>query len=269
MSNSRPPFPPTGSKDFRGERDDHEPAPTPFNGRASPAPLRHALRALASEPDFFRAPHRAIARLRPLVDAERRRLDLDEIDGSVDARLRSWTRLADGAVIGLSYLARLCVDAEARSAVAPLAVMAVGQYGAGCCDPDTTLELQYLLPADQETWERSGRIVAFIRNGLADLGLQHHRDAVGTAVEGTRAAHCDAITAERFATARFLSGQYALYAGFVTMLRRAMAPHVVSIPTHPNPPQYRSQRDGATAPPLDMTKSSMPIPWPSVSIDQD
>jgi hypothetical protein len=44
----------------------------PFNGlgaSASPAPLRHALRALASEPDFFRAPREAIARLRPRVDA--------------------------------------------------------------------------------------------------------------------------------------------------------------------------------------------------------
>jgi UTP:GlnB (protein PII) uridylyltransferase len=198
----------------------------PFNGlgaSASPAPLRHALRALASEPDFFRAPHEAIARLRPRVDAERRRLARDlEIGCSLDERLRSWARLADGAVTGLSQLARVCVDGKARSTVAPFAFIAVGKYGARCCDPDTILELQCLLPEDQESWERGGRIVAFLRIGLAELGLEHH-DAMGTAVECARVARGDAIAAARFATARFLSGQYGLHAGFV-MLRRAAAP---------------------------------------------
>ena len=105
------------------------------------APLRHALRALASEPGFFRTPHRAIARLRPRIDTERRLLDL-EVDGPFDERPHSMTRLADGAVVGLSHLARLCVDADARSAVAPFAAIAVGNYGAGCCDRDSILELQ-------------------------------------------------------------------------------------------------------------------------------
>ena len=53
------------------------------------------------------------------------------------------------------------------------------KYGARYCDPDTILELQYLLPEDEESWERSGRIVAFIRFGLAELGLDHlHRARV-------------------------------------------------------------------------------------------
>jgi hypothetical protein len=91
-----------------------------FEGLGPTTPLRHALRALASKPDFFRAaPHEAIARLRPQVNRERRRLGQDlTIGGSRDERLRSWTRLADGAVIGLSHLARVCVDAATRSAVA-------------------------------------------------------------------------------------------------------------------------------------------------------
>ena len=112
-----------------------------FNSlEAGAAPLRHALRALASEPDFFRAPHQAIARLRPRIYAEHRRLaQVTKIHGSLDERLRSWTRLADGAIIGLSHLARLSVDVEARSAVAPFAVMAVGKYGARCCGPETIL----------------------------------------------------------------------------------------------------------------------------------
>ena len=112
-----------------------------FNGFETGAtPLRHALRALASEPDFFRAPHQAIARLRPRFYAEHRRLvQVTKIRGSLDERLRSRTRLADGAIIGLSHLARLSVDVEACSAVAPFAVMAVGKYGARRCGPETIL----------------------------------------------------------------------------------------------------------------------------------
>jgi UTP:GlnB (protein PII) uridylyltransferase len=194
-----------------------------FNGlEAGAAPLRHALRALASEPDFFRAPHQAIARLRPRIYAEHRRLaQVTKIHGSLDERLRSWTRLADGAIIGLSHLARLSVDVEARSAVAPFAVMAVGEYGARRCGPETILELQYLLPEDQRSWERSGRIVAFIRIGLTELGLAHYRDAVGTAVACASVARGDPVAAARFATARFLSGQYGLYAGFAGVLMHA------------------------------------------------
>jgi UTP:GlnB (protein PII) uridylyltransferase len=127
-------------------------------------------------------------------------------------------RVVDGAAIGLSYLARLSVDVEARSAVAPFAIMAVGAYGAGVCDSDTILELQYLLPEDQESWERGTRIVTFIRSGLAALGLQNNRDAMGTADECAWMARGDPTAAARFATARLLSGQYGLYAGFLGML---------------------------------------------------
>jgi UTP:GlnB (protein PII) uridylyltransferase len=230
-----------------------------FNGlETGAAPLRHALRALASEPDFFRAPHQAIARLRPRVHAEHRRLaQVTKIRGSLDERPRSWTRLADGAIIGLSHLARLSVDVEARSAVAPFAVMAVGEYGARRCGPETILELQYLLPEDQKSWERSGRIVAFIRIGLAELGLQHHRDAVGTAVECACVARGDPTAAARFATARFLSGQYGLYAGFAGMLGGARRWRVLSSPTRPARPYAAPARltfeDRAD---FDVTKSS-------------
>jgi hypothetical protein len=126
-----------------------------FNGTdASTAPLRYALRALASEPDFLAAPHQVIARLRPRVDAEKRRLAQGrDMPGSPDERLRNWARLVDGAISGLTYLARVSVDADSRTVVAPFAVMAVGQYGARRCEPEGTLELQYLLPDDQGSRE--------------------------------------------------------------------------------------------------------------------
>jgi hypothetical protein len=190
-----------------------------FNGTdASTAPLRYALRALASEPDFLAAPHQVIARLRPRVDAEKRRLAQGrDMPGSPDERLRNWARLVDGAISGLTYLARVSVDADARTVIAPFAVMAVGQYGARRCEPEGTLELQHLLPDDQGSRERSRRIVAFIQIGLAEFGLQH-RDAMSTVIECARAAHGDPAAAARLATARFLGGQYALYAGFAGRL---------------------------------------------------
>src|SRR5260370_6284724 len=107
--------------------------------------------------------------------------------------------------------------------------MAVGQYGAHRCAPENPLELQYLLPEDEESWERSGRIVAFMRFGLAELGLDHLQDSVGTALECARLAHGDAVAPARFATARFLSGQYGLHAGFVGILHRSGRPDS----THP------------------------------------
>jgi hypothetical protein len=211
---------------------DHQWAPAALDGPEAgtgASPLRHALRALASEPDFFRAPHKAIARLQPRIDTERRQLDV-EIEGSFDERLRRWTRLADGAVVGLSHLGRLCVDAAARSAVAPFAAIAVGNYGAGFCDRDSILELQYLLPEDPQSRERGGRIVAFVRKGLTELGLAH-RDAVGTAVDGAWVARGDPAAAARFATKRFLSGQFGLYAQFAALLGGPRRGRVLSLPT--------------------------------------
>jgi hypothetical protein len=135
-------------------------------------------------------------------------------------------------VVGLSHLARLCVDAEARSAVAPFAAIAVGSYGAGFCDRDSILELQYLLPEDPDSRERGGRIVAFIRKGLAELGLAH-RDAVGTAVDCAWVARGDAAAAARFAARRFLSGQFGLYAQFAALLAGPRRGRVLSLPSAP------------------------------------
>jgi hypothetical protein len=205
-----------------------------FNGiDAATAPLRYALRALASERDFLAAPHQVIARLRPRVDADKRRLAQGrDMPGSPDERLRNWARLVDGAIIGLTHLARVSLDADARTVVAPFAVMAVGQYGARCCEPEGTVELQYLLPDEQGRRARSGRIVAFMQIGLAELGLQH-RDAMSTVVECARAAHGDPDVAARFATVRFLGGQYALYAGFVGRLGGPRPGRTLAIRTQP------------------------------------
>jgi hypothetical protein len=197
-------------------------------------PLRHALRALASKPDFYREPHYEIAQLRPQVDSERRRLALDlKTSGYREQQLRSWTRLADGVVIGLSHLARLCVGAPARSAIAPFALVAIGKYGARCCDLDVSLELQCLVPEDEESQVRSGRILAFVQAGLTELGLQHSQGAQATAHECARAVQSDPMVAARLATTRFLSGQYGLYLGFARILAGYDLPRVFDASAFP------------------------------------
>jgi UTP:GlnB (protein PII) uridylyltransferase len=145
---------------------------------------------------------------------------------SREQQLRSWSRIADGAVIGLSHLARLCVGAPTRSAIAPFALVAVGKYGARCCDLDVSLELQCLVPEDEESEVRSGRILAFVQAGLTELGLQHSQGAQATAHECARAVQSDPMVAARFATTRFLSGQYGLYLGFAGILAGPDLPRV-------------------------------------------
>jgi hypothetical protein len=233
----------TSERPMTGEQYIEKNGTSLFNGiDAGTAPLRYALRALASEPDFLAAPHQVIARLRPRVDAEKRRLAQGrDMPGSPDERLRNWAQLADGAISGLTHLARVSVDADARSVVAPFAVMAVGQYGARRCEPEGTLELQYLLPDDQGSRERSDRIVAFIQIGLAEFGLQH-RDAKSTVVECARAAHGDPAVAARFATVRFLGGQYALYAAFAGRLGGARPGRTLAMRMQP------ARADAASAP---------------------
>src|SRR5262249_42346360 len=98
------------------------------------------------------------------------------------------------------------------------------------CDRHSILELQYLLPEDPRSPERGGRIIAFVRKGLAELGLAH-RDAVGTAVDCAWVARGDPAAAARFAAKRFLSGQFGLYAQFAALLGGPRRGRLLSLPT--------------------------------------
>jgi hypothetical protein len=186
-------------------------------------PLRHVLQALVGEPHFIRAPHQAIAEIRPRVEAERKWIARNpQASRPVGPEQDGWMRVADGAVVGLFFLARMSVDPCAHSAVAPLAVMAVGDFGARRCGPDACLELHYLAPRDQESWERSSRIIAFLRGGLVALGLRF-RDSMSSVSEAACLVRAHSALATRLATKRFLRGQYALYAEFSELTDRSDA----------------------------------------------
>jgi hypothetical protein len=99
---------------------------------ASPAgSVRHVPRAIASNPAEALDRRRWIGRVRQLVARAEARLRREfEADGSGAAFLRGRARLADGAVIGLSHLARAVVRTEdVVTALVPVTVLGVGGYG--------------------------------------------------------------------------------------------------------------------------------------------
>src|SRR5262245_24842250 len=80
------------------------------DGAASVDSVRHALRAIASDPAEALDRRRWLARARPLVDRSQAMLRARfEAEGSATALLRGRAGIADGAVIGLLHLARAVV----------------------------------------------------------------------------------------------------------------------------------------------------------------
>ena len=92
--------------------------------------VRHALRAIASDPAEALDRRRSLARVRALVARSQAMLRAGfEADGSVTAFLRGRARIADGAVIGLLHLARAVV---ARIPAAPSSWLATARTRARC-----------------------------------------------------------------------------------------------------------------------------------------
>jgi UTP:GlnB (protein PII) uridylyltransferase len=190
-------------------------------------PLRHALRALACHPDVRRSPREWISSLRPTLDAERERLGRRFRTGGLPAdHQRDWSRAIDGAVLGVCHLARVCADAPAPSVVAPLAVLAVGDYGKRQCDVEAVPELLFLLAPDGESRRRAERMIPFILTGLGELGLAMHY-AIQTPAICAGAVATLAHGRERLATMRHLWGRNDLRAQLDDELqRRGFAPAV-------------------------------------------
>jgi UTP:GlnB (protein PII) uridylyltransferase len=173
--------------------------------------LRHVLRALASEQESVAAPHNAIGRLRPIVQAERNR---------ARNRAELGAAFVDGAVIGLCHFARVCCDRSARTMVAPLAVIAAGRLGRSELCPHDPLDLIFLSPNDKPARMRAKRITTFARQALIDLGFVVDHLAVSS---GRSAQIVNATIAATSAPCelRFLWGHFALYSRFTEMLERA------------------------------------------------
>jgi [protein-PII] uridylyltransferase len=189
-------------------------APRGLHDAAPPAEsVRHVLRAIASDPGEALDRERWLARVRPLVDRAHATLRARfEADGSVEAFLRGRTRLADGAVIGLFHLARAVVRSDqAVTAIAPVAVLAVGGYGRRELGPASDLDLLFLLGDWARQRAHAERLVGFVLTGLWDLGFEvgHAARTVG---ESMKVARVDHRSLASLLDARFLAGSFTLHA---------------------------------------------------------
>jgi [protein-PII] uridylyltransferase len=173
--------------------------------------VRHALRAIASDPAEAVDRRRWLARVGALVDRSQAMLRAGfEAEGSVTAFLRGRARIADSAVIGLLHLARAVLHSDnVVTVIAPLAVLAVGGYGRRELAPASDLDLLFLL-GDSAGRAHAERLIGFVLTGLWDLGFEvgHTSRTLAECAELARAE--PKVLASLF-DARFLAGSFSLY----------------------------------------------------------
>jgi UTP:GlnB (protein PII) uridylyltransferase len=182
------------------------------------APIRHKLRAIASESGQGL---NAAKLLRPLVaqahDILRERF---EEGGSAEDYLCDRAKLADSAVVGLLHIASISSGIRNRSMVAPLAAIAVGGYGRKELAPGSDLDLLFLLP--ERSRACAGGIapatkacISAVVASLWDLGfvLDH---AARSASECLELARDDAAVLAGLVDRRFLWGGFGLFTSLDT-----------------------------------------------------
>src|SRR5262249_55325003 len=127
------------------------------------------------------APAEALARVRPLLVDEHRRLAARYLeDGAIDALKLGLSRLADGLVVGLVELARQSViqqgeiprdeRARAETMIPPLTVIAIGEHGGRWLAPASRLDLVFAVPKHGSHATRARAIADFVMRGLEQLG---------------------------------------------------------------------------------------------------
>jgi [protein-PII] uridylyltransferase len=190
------------------------------DGAAPVDSVRHALRAIASDPAEALDRRRWLARARPLVDRSQATLRARfEVEGSVTALLRGRAAIADGAVIGLLHLARAVVRSDqVVTAVAPVTVLAVGGYGRRELAPASDLDLLFLL-ADPAARAYAERLIGFLLTGLWDLGFEVGHTS-RTIAECEALARAEPKVLVSLLDARFLAGSFSPFVRLETAVRQ-------------------------------------------------
>jgi hypothetical protein len=132
---------------------------------------------------------------------------------------REWSRIVDGAVLGVCHMARVSADVSPPSVIAPFAVLAVGDYGKQQCDVEAVPELLFLLAPDRESRGWAERMIPFVLTGLGELGLAMHY-VVQTPATCAGVIATLAHGRERLATMRHLWGRNDLRARLDQELHR-------------------------------------------------
>lgn len=179
------------------------------------APIRHKLRAIASESGPGKGLNAAKI-LRPLVtrahDILRERF---EAGGSAEDYLCDRAKLADSAVVGLLHIASISNGIRNRSMVAPLAAIAVGGYGRRELAPGSDLDLLFLLPESSRACAggvapATKACISAVVASLWDLGFELDH-TVRSASECLELARDDARVLAGLVDRRFLCGGFGLF----------------------------------------------------------
>jgi [protein-PII] uridylyltransferase len=179
------------------------------------APIRHKLRAIASESGPGKG-FNAAKLLRPLVaqahDSLRERF---EAGGSPEDYICDRAKLADSAVVGLLHIASISSGIRGRSMVAPLAAIAVGGYGRKELAPGSDLDLLFLLPESSRACAgavapATKACISAVVASLWDLGFELDH-AVRSASECLELARDDATVLAGLVDRRLLWGGFGLF----------------------------------------------------------
>jgi [protein-PII] uridylyltransferase len=212
------------------------------DGASSIDSVRHALRAIASDPAEVLDRRRWLARVRPLVDRSQAMLRARfEAEGSVTPLLRGRAGIADGAVIGLLHLARAVARSDkVVTAIAPVTVLAVGGYGRRELAPASDLDLLFLL-GDPAARAYAERLIGFVLAGLWDLGFEVGHTS-RTLAECEELASAEPKVLVSLLDARFLAGSFSPFVRLETAVRQmakeigveafaaALAPRLSTLP---------------------------------------
>jgi hypothetical protein len=135
------------------------------------ASVRDALRALASARPDPAALALRLRRVRALLDRERGLLRQRLANGAPAGEIaQAEARLLDGTVIGLCDLGHL--PDQGSAAMAPLAVIARGEYGRQKLALGASADLLFLVGADPVRLEQGLALTQFVARELAVLGWQ-------------------------------------------------------------------------------------------------
>jgi hypothetical protein len=175
--------------------------------------LRSALYALASDPRARRSPETALAGLRVVVDIARSQIDQAQAaGGTTEEAHRATVRLTDAAVVGLLHFARVALDGQAVSMIAPVSCVATGDYASSMARIPFASGLLVLLEEHRIARARSEAVAGFVARGLADLGIEIETSAK-TVDEAARLLVLPAF-AGWFRRRRWITGQQDLFVQF-------------------------------------------------------
>lgn len=129
-----------------------------------------------------------MARLRPLIDAERKTLRRRFIaDRALDAYRRDYARLADAVVCGLLHIAQQASRPGGAAHRAATMKVSAGSLAAGSLAPGERLDLTFVLPDEAEARARAEVTATFVVDALRELGFEAARTFSPLGASGSEA----------------------------------------------------------------------------------